>query len=60
MYQHKASKKQLDYLDYLCGELRMINRYKYQYCNVNMASKEIDRLQKKLAKARLPVQLSLV
>lgn len=64
MYHQRATEKQLAYLDYLCAELNIINRYRYEYCSVVRASESIDRLYKRLersrAKARLPKQLSLI
>lgn len=57
---HTVSNKQLLYLDYLCSELGLINKYRYRYCSTYMASKEIERLEKKLKKAKLPEQLSLI
>jgi hypothetical protein len=49
---YRASKKQLEYLSYLCEELELINRSLYEPYTMIRASKEIDRLKKRLAKQR--------
>lgn len=46
----RASAKQLEYIAYLCKELNCTNKYLYQYCSMDLATKEIKKLKRRLVK----------
>lgn len=48
----RASAKQLEYIASLCEQTGSVNRSLYQKYSMNMANKEISKLQRLLAKQR--------
>jgi hypothetical protein len=49
----RASRKQLDYLAFLCNELGIMNRSLYEPYTMIRASKEINRLRRRIEKQKV-------